>query len=215
MSQQTDLVTLIAPLSPTAEAYHTLRTNLKFASLDAPITSMVVAAAASGEDKYAALANLAVTLAQGEQRTILVDADLRQPGLHEIFGRPNSTGLTTMFVDPAALANPPLLETGVENLWLLPSGPLPPNPADLLGSRRMDEVIAALRSRAEMLLFAAPPIVAVTDAAVLGGKADGLLLVVSAGRTRRYNVQRAREVLERAHVRLLGAVLINASRARS
>jgi len=120
------LITLTDPRSPAAEAYRTLRTNLTFAGLDHPIETLVVTSPAPGEGKSVAAANLAVTMAQGEHRTILVDADLRRPVLHEIFGVSNERGLTTMFVDPQARANPPLVEVGVENLWLLPSGPLPP-----------------------------------------------------------------------------------------
>jgi len=212
MTHEHDLITLADPRSPAAEAYRTLRTNLTFAALDKPIETLVVTSAAPGEGKSTSLANLAVTMAQGERRTILVDADLRRPSLHEILGLSNDRGLTTMFVEPQALRRPPLAETDVENLLLLPSGPLPPNPADLLGSRRMEEVIAALRTRADMVLFDAPPVVAVTDAAVLGTKVDGVLLVVSAGRTRRDHARRARELLERVHVRVVGVVLTNAPR---
>jgi len=210
MSHKPDLITLTNPRSPAAEAYRALRTNLTFAALDKPIETMVVTSSAPGEGKSTTLANLAVTMAQGERRTILADADLRRPSLHEIFGVANSRGLTTMFVEPETLKAPPLVETGVEGLLLLPSGPLPPNPADLLGSHRMEEVIATLHKQADILLFDAPPVVAVTDAAVLGTKVDGVLLVVSAGRTRRDHAQRARELLERVHVRVVGAVLTNA-----
>ncbi|MEE9616221.1 MAG: CpsD/CapB family tyrosine-protein kinase, partial [Anaerolineae bacterium] len=153
-----------------------------------------------------------VTMAQGGRRTILVDADLRRPGLHEIFGIVNDRGLTTMIVEEAGLDDPPLIDVGVDNLWLMPSGPMPPNPADILGSRKMEEVIAVLRARADVVLFDAPPIIAVTDAAVLGTKVDGVLLVVCAGRTRREHAQRARELLERVHVRIVGAVLNDAPR---
>ncbi|HEY68338.1 MAG TPA: CpsD/CapB family tyrosine-protein kinase [Thermoflexia bacterium] len=212
MAEQPDLITLTDPRSPAAEAYRTLRTNLTFAALDKPIETLIVTSAAPGEGKSTVLANLAVTMAQGERRTILVDADLRRPGLHEIFGVANDRGLTTMIVEEAAMDDPPLIDVGVDNLWLVPSGPIPPNPADILGSRRMEEVIAALKSRADIVLFDAPPIIAVTDAAVLGTKVDGVLLIVCAGRTRREHAQRARELLERVHVRIVGAVLNNAPR---
>jgi len=212
MAEQPDLITLTNPRSPAAEAYRTLRTNLTFAALDKPIETLVVTSAAPGEGKSTVLANLAVTMAQGERRTILVDADLRRPGLHEVFGIANDRGLTTMIVEGAALEDPPLINAGVDNLWLVPSGPLPPNPADILGSRKMEEVIAALKARADVVLFDAPPVIAVTDAAVLGIKVDGVLLVVCAGRTRREHAQRARELLERVHVRIVGAVLNNAPR---
>ncbi len=209
MKNQPELITLTNPRSSAAEAYRALRTNLTFAALDKPIETLVVTSAAPGEGKSTTLANLAVTMAQGEHRTVLVDADLRRPSLHKIFGLSNDQGLTTMFVEPETLQNPPLAETGVENLLLLPSGPLPPNPADLLGSRRMEEIITALVTRADIVLFDAPPIIAVTDAAVLGTKVDGVLLVIGSGRTRRDHAQRARELLERVHVRIVGAVLTN------
>jgi non-specific protein-tyrosine kinase len=210
MAKQPDLITLTDPRSPAAEAYRTLRTNLTFTALDKPIETLAVTSAAPDEDKAKILANLAITMAQSERRTILVEADLRRPGLHEIFGVANDRGLTTMIVEEAALDDPPLIEVGVDNLWLLPSGPLPPNPADLLGSRKMEQAIAALKSRADVILFNAPPVVAVTDAAVLGTKVDGVLLVVSAGRTRRDHAQRAKDLLERVHVRIVGTVLNNA-----
>jgi capsular exopolysaccharide synthesis family protein len=210
MAEQPDLITLTNPRSPAAEAYRTLRTNLYFSSLDQALETLVVTSAAPGDGKSTTLSNLAVTMAQGEKRTILVDADLRRPSLHTYFGASNDLGLTTMAVDDAALSEPPLLKTGVDNLWLLPSGPLPPNPAEILGSRRMEEIIATLKTRAEIVLFDAPPVIAVTDAAVLGTKVDGVLLVVRAGKTRRDHALRAKELLERVNVRVVGAVLNNA-----
>jgi capsular exopolysaccharide synthesis family protein len=212
MAEQPDLITLTDPRSRAAEAYRTLRTNLTFAALDKPLETLVVTSASPDEGKSTVLANLGVTLAQGERRVILVDADLRRPSLHEIFGVANDRGLTTMIVDEAALNDPPLMDVGVDNLWLVPSGPLPPNPADILGSRKMEEAIAALKARADIILFDAPPVVAVTDAAVLGTKVDGALLTVCAGRTRREHAQRAKELLERVHVRIVGAVLNDAPR---
>jgi capsular exopolysaccharide synthesis family protein len=212
MAKQPDLITLTDPRNPAAEAYRTLRTNLTFAALDKPIETLIVTSAAPDESKSTVLANLAITMAQGERRTILVDADLRRPGLHEVFGTANDQGLTTMIVEETTLDDPPLIDVGVDNLWLMPSGPMPPNPADILGSRRMEQVISALKARADVVLFDAPPIVSVTDATVLGTKVDGVLLVVRAGRTRREHAQRAKELLERVHVRIVGAVLSDAPR---
>ncbi len=213
MAERLDLITLTQPRSTAAEAYRTLRTNLTFfGALDRPVETLVVTSAGPGEGKTQVLANLAVTMAQGERRTILVDADLRRPTLHELFDVSNERGLTTMILDQQAVDEPPLLDVGVENLRLMPSGPLPPNPADILGSGRMERVIGVLKDRADIVLFDAPPVVAVTDAAVLGTKVDGVLLVVSAGRTRRDHAARAKELLERVHVRILGAVLNEVSR---
>lgn len=208
-NRQESLVTISNPRSPISEAYRSLRTNLEFSSLDRPLKTMVVTSAGPEEGKSTTLANLAVTLAQAEKKVILVDCDLRRPSQHEIFEVGNSLGLTTMVVDEEAFRNPPLQETPVPNLKLLPSGPLPPNPSELLGSRRMEEIIATLREKADLVLFDAPPIIAVTDAAVLASKVDGVLLVIKAGTTKRDHAQRAKALLEKVNARLVGAVLNN------
>jgi capsular exopolysaccharide synthesis family protein len=203
------LVTISNPRSPVAEAYHSLRTNLEFSSPDKPLRSMVVTSAGSEEGKSTTLANLAVTMAQAGKRVILVDCDLRRPSIHQIFNALNSSGLTDLVRDESLMANPPLQDTPVANLKLLTSGQLPPNPSELLGSRRMDEIIAALLTRTDMLLFDAPPIIAVTDAALLSAKVDGVLLIISAGKTKREHARKARALLEKVNARLIGTVLNN------
>jgi non-specific protein-tyrosine kinase len=203
------LVTLTDPRSPVAEAYRTLRTNIYFSSLDQSIHTLLVTSPAPNEGKSTTLANLAVTMAQAESRTILVDADLRRPSLHALFGVSNEIGLTTMFVDARTMQEPPLQEVGVPNLMLLPSGPLPPNPAELLGSKRMEDALAALKARADIVLFDAPPVIAVTDAVVLGTRVDGVLLVVGAGQTKRDHAKRAKELLDKVKVRVIGVALNN------
>ena len=210
MSNTATLITLTDPRSPVSEAYRTLRTNLEFFSLDEPIRTLVVTSPGPEEGKSTVLANLAVVLAQGGKRVILVDCDLRRPTQHDLFDLDNATGLTTMMLDEGAQSDPPLRETAVNDLWVLPAGPPPPNPAELLGSRRMQETIAALLKQADVLLFDAPPVLAVTDALVLVVQTDGALLVVKAGGTRREHVQRAKERLERVNARIVGAVLSNA-----
>jgi capsular exopolysaccharide synthesis family protein len=203
------LVTLTNPRSPVSEAYRTLRTNLEFSSLDKPIKTMVVTSPGLGEGKSTTLANLAVTLAQAEKEVILVDCDLRRPSQHEIFGLSNGVGLTTMVVDDGAMKDPPLLDAGVAGLRVLPSGPLPPNPSELVGSRRMGEIINVLGERSDIVLFDAPPIVAVTDAAVLASRVDGVLLVIKAGATKRDHARRAKALLEKVNAHVLGVVLNN------
>ena len=206
------LITLTDPRSPVSEAYRTLRTNLSFYSLDNPIRTLVVTSPATGEGKSTTVANLAVTIAQSGRRTILVDCDLRRPSLHTLFNLSSEPGLTNMVLDETEA---PLQKTGVENLWLLASGPKPPNPADLLGTQKVDKVIEKLTAQADIVLFDAPPVIAVTDAAVLGAKVDGVLLVIHAGKTRREHAQRAKELLEKAKVRLVGAALTNAPKDSS
>jgi capsular exopolysaccharide synthesis family protein len=203
------LVTLTSPRSPISEAYRTLRTNLQFVSLDKPLQTLLVTSPGPEEGKSTMLANLAIAIAQGEKKVILVDCDLRRPNLHRLFGLAHKKGLTTMMVEEKAMSDPPLQETGVPGLQLLASGPLPPNPSDLLGSRRMDLVLAALKERADVVLLDSPPVVAVSDAAILATKVDGVLLVVSAGQTKRDSVQAAKAKLEKVNANLIGAVLMN------
>lgn len=207
------LITLTDPRSPISEAYRSLRTNLSFYSLDNPLRSLVVTSPAKAEGKSTTIANLAVTMAQSGRKTILVDCDLRRPSLHTLFDLRNEPGLTNVILDNDDTL--PLQETGVENLWLLASGPKPPNPADLLGSKKIDHLLQKLNEKADIVLFDAPPVIAVTDAAVLGAKVDGVLLVVSAGQTRRDHAERAKELLEKAKVRIIGATLTNAPKDSS
>lgn len=207
--RQSVLVTVTNPRSPISEAYRTLRTNLEFSSLDKTIRSMVVTSAAPEEGKSTTLANLAVTIAQAGKKVILVDCDLRRPSLHQIFAVRSPVGFTDMMRDDTLMAKPPLQDTCVSNLFLLTSGTLPPNPSELLASRRMSELITALYEHADILLFDAPPIIAVTDAAVLASKVDAVLLVISAGKTKREHARQAKALLEKVNARLIGTVLNN------
>jgi capsular exopolysaccharide synthesis family protein len=206
-----ELVTLKDPSSVAAEAFRTLRTNIQFSGLQKPIKTLLVTSPAPDEGKSVTIANLAVTMAQSGHSTILVDADLRRPSQHTLWGLPNEKGLTTVMLE-SKLRDLPLQATKVDNLSVLTSGPLPPNPADLISTRRMDEILKALTDKAEIVLFDAPPVLAVTDTALLGSKLDALLLVVKAGATRRDHAQRAKELLERASIRVIGVALTNAPR---
>lgn len=199
------LVALRDPRSPAAEAYRTLRTNIQFSSLDKPLRTILATSTAPDEGKSTTIANLAVTIAQGEQRVILVDCDLRRPTLHTLFDTPNAEGLTSLMLQEGGPL--PLRQTGVPGLLLLSSGPLPPRPADILGSKRMEQVIATLLQHADMVLFDTPPITAVTDAAVLATKVDGTLLVFRSGNTRRDRAREARRLLEKVNAHIVGVVL--------
>lgn len=202
------LITLRDPGSAAAEAYRTLRTNIQFSSLDKPLHTLLATSTAPDEGRSATLANLAVTMAEAEQRVLLVDCDLRQPSLHALFGLPNERGLTSAILDPDGAL--PTQATSVPGLSLLTSGPLPPRPADLLGSRRMEALIARLRGEADIVLFDTPPVVAVSDAVVLATRVDGVLLVLQAGRTRRDRARDARQKLEKVKANIVGVVLNNA-----
>jgi non-specific protein-tyrosine kinase len=133
--------------------------------------------------------------------------------LHQIFGLSNEQGLTSLILAQEDSA-PPLQETGVPGLQLLASGPLPPRPADILGSRRMEAIIGQLRGMADMILFDTPPVAVVTDAAVLAPRVDGVLLVLQAGKTRRERARQARQILEKVKAHIVGVVLNGAQPER-
>jgi capsular exopolysaccharide synthesis family protein len=201
-----DIITLTDPRSPVSEAYRSLRANLAFARPDEPLRTLLVTSPAPDADKAEVAANLAVVSAQADQRVILVDADLRCPAQHERFGLDNARGLTSALV--ADLPDgPPLQPTAVPGLFVLTSGPLPPNPAELLSSRRMRALLVDLASRADLIIIDAPPLVAVSDAAVLAQQLDGVLLVLAAGRSRRDHAAQAKETLAKVGATLLGVVL--------
>ena len=208
MTETASLITLAQPRSPVSEAYRTLRTSIQFLGLDRDLKTIMITSAGPNEGKSTTLANLAVTFAEAGREVIAVDCDLRRPSLHQLFDLPNDGGLSKAIGDEVPLDDV-LLPTVVPHLRVLPSGMVPPNPSEVLGSQRMDRVIAALRSLADIVLFDAPPTIAVTDAAVLGVKVDGVLLVVSAGKTKRDHALRAKTLLEKVNAKVLGVVLNN------
>ncbi|HID86197.1 MAG TPA: polysaccharide biosynthesis tyrosine autokinase [Anaerolineae bacterium] len=201
------LIVAAHPRSPISEAYRTLRTNIQFSTLDRPVKTLLVTSANPLEGKSTTVANLGVAMAQAGLSVIVVDSDLRRPSLHKIFGVSNSKGLTNALLQNSPNPDSFLQTTEVENLRVLTSGPLPPNPSELLGSRRMEGLIEQLKEEADVILFDSPPILAVTDAAVLATRVDGVLLVVDAGTLRRDAAMLAKENMTRVGANLLGAAL--------
>lgn len=201
--------TLVAHLMPegeVAEAFRMLRTNLQFMGLDQPLKSILVTSALPGEGKSTVAANLAVSLAQAGQNCCLVDADLRRPRVDQIFGVENWRGLTTAVVNQQEI-EADLQPSQVEGLMLLTSGPCPPNPADLLGSARVERLLRELEERFDTVVIDSPPAIVVTDAMVLAPRVGGVLLVVRAGMAARQQVERAQSALAAVKANLLGVVL--------
>ena len=190
-----------------AEAYKVLRTNVQFSTLDQPAQTLLISSANPGEGKTTTVANLGLAIAQTGQRVVLVDADLRRPSLHRIFGLDNRGGLTNALLSRASDLEGFVQPTHFENLWVITSGPLPPNPSELLGSPRLDAITEALRKQASVILFDSPPVLAVADASILAGKVEGAIMVVNAGRTRVHALQRAVDALSRSKKQILGVVL--------
>ncbi|MBV9896223.1 MAG: CpsD/CapB family tyrosine-protein kinase [Chloroflexi bacterium] len=199
------LAVLADPHSPSAEAYRSLAANLQFAYADRQLQTIGITSAAEGEGKSTTVANLAVALAQSGRRVIVVDADLRRPGQHTLFGLQRDQGLTNLLVgDEPEL---PLQDSGAPGVRILASGPAPSNPLEALASRRFDQALALARAQADFVLVDTPPAGALADVAVIAPRLDAVLLVVSAGRTKRDLARRAREQLERVNANLLGVVL--------
>jgi capsular exopolysaccharide synthesis family protein len=199
------LITQENAKSPIAEAYRTLRTNLQFAKAGEALNTLMYTSAGPGEGKSTTVANSAVVLAQSGKKVIIVDCDLRKPVQHKIFGLAKQ-GVTNALVEnhsPVEL----LQKTAVNNLQVLASGPIPPNPSELLGSGKMAQLFQELREGCDLLLIDAPPVVAVTDACVLASQVDGVVLVTAAGLVRPEMAQHAKELLVKAKGDLLGVVL--------
>jgi non-specific protein-tyrosine kinase len=201
------VVAALQPRSPISEAYRALRTNIQFSTIDKPLKTILVTSANPLEGKTTTVANLGVVMAQAGLSVIVVDSDLRRPDLHKFFSVDNKQGLTDALLQSTPNLDGYLQGTAIENLQVLTSGPLPPNPSELLGSQRMKSLIEQLKGKADVLLFDSPPVLAVTDAAVLANQVDGVLLVVDAGATRREAASRARETIAKVGASLLGVAL--------
>jgi succinoglycan biosynthesis transport protein ExoP len=199
------------PRSAAAEAYRTLRTSLQFMALERPMKTLQVTSASAMEGKTTTIANLAVTFARADQRVIVVCCDLRRPRIHEFFGLTNDVGFTSVLLGETPLSEAIQSVKGASGIALVASGPPPPNPSELLASRRSAEVLAALESRCDLMLVDSAPVVPVTDALVLAGMVDATLLVADASSTTKRGLHRAVELLGQVDAQVVGTVLNGAS----
>jgi protein-tyrosine kinase len=208
MDNKRKLIAKLNPKSPISEQYRTIRTNIQFSSADNDIRSIMVTSASPGEGKSTTTANLAIVFAQQGKRVLLVDSDLRKPTMHYTFRVNNTIGLTNVLTRQATLVEA-IQATDVEKLDLLSSGPIPPNPAELLSSRMMEQMLAEAYEHYDLVIFDSPPVLAVTDAQILANQCQGTVLVVKSGQTELEKALKAKELLEAAKAKLLGAVLNN------
>ncbi len=208
------LITHFDPKSPISEAYRTLRTNIQFQSLRNNESTMIITSSAPKEGKSTTLANLAITMAQMGSRTLLVDTDLRRPVIHSIFSLKKDKGITNYLMGKMIFEDV-VKTTIVDNLYIVTSGPLPPNPSELLASKQMDEFIQIAKDNFDIVLFDSPPVIAVTDAAILSTKVDGVVLVIRAHQTPKDAVKRAKTLLDNVNAPVLGCLLnsVNIERA--
>ncbi|MBM7539771.1 CpsD/CapB family tyrosine-protein kinase [Amphibacillus cookii] len=200
------LITKLNPRSPISEQYRTIRTNLQFAAVDETLDTMLVTSAGPSEGKSSTVANLAIVFAQQEKKVLLVDADMRKPTVHYTFRVDNRRGLSSVLVGEMSLLEA-LTKSDVDGLDILSSGPIPPNPSELLGSKAMKQVIEEAKGHYDLIIFDTPPVLAVTDAQILANVVDGSLLVVRSKQTDQDSAMKAKELLEPAKSKLLGVVL--------
>ena len=205
------LITYEDPKSPISESYRSLRTNISYALADKKIKSLLVSSPQPGEGKSTTTANLAIAFAQLRKRTLLVDADLRKPVMHNVFDKERGPGLSEYLIGEVEDINTIIQPTKIENLFIVTAGGLPPNPSELLGSGRMSRLVDQLEHEWDMVLFDSPPIVAVTDASMISGEIDAVAMVVKAGQTDRAAVDRALDTIKNVQAPLVGVILNGAN----
>ncbi|ULO08633.1 CpsD/CapB family tyrosine-protein kinase [Paenibacillus sp. 19GGS1-52] len=213
-NKQRHLITVTNPRSPVSEAFRALRTNIDFSSVDERIQIIMVTSSGPEEGKSTVTANLAAAYAQADKHVLLIDGDLRKPTSHKTFSLSNRLGLSSLLSQQANLEDT-IQESGVPNLSIMTSGPIPPNPAEMMASNRMSAVLQELRHRFDIILIDTPPLLAVTDAQIVASKSDGVIMVVSYGKVKRDIAVKAKAGLDRVGARILGVVLNNVKRKAS
>jgi capsular exopolysaccharide synthesis family protein len=204
-SSQPRLVNSLPANSHVAEAYRALRSSIGFAGIDAPIRRLQVTSASKGEGKTVTSVNLATAMAIDGKKVILVDADLRRPSVHRLLELPNAPGLSEILVGMKTI-DEALQETEVENLSVITAGPIPPNPAELLGSRAFDRLVEELETRADVVIFDSPPCMPVTDPLIISARMDGVVLVIHSGHTKKAAIKHVEQLLGRARARIVGCI---------
>jgi capsular exopolysaccharide synthesis family protein len=202
-------IPLIAHFNPKggiSEQYRLIRSNILFSSVDNKITTIMITSPEPSDGKSTTASNLSVVLAQQGNRVLLVDADLRKPSIHFAFQTSNILGLTSILTKESDLEGT-LIKTFIPNLEILTSGPIPPNPSELLNSRAMEKLMHDLSTKFDYVVFDTPPVISVTDAQIIGNKCDGVVLVVASGKTHKDRALQAKELLEKAKSRILGIVV--------
>lgn len=206
-AERPGLVVVNKPSSVVSEQFRTVRTNIQFSMIDETLRTIVVTSAGPSSGKSTVAANLAATFASEEKKVLLVDADLRKPTVHKTFKVRNNDGLTTLLTDRNSHVEDVIYRTHTEGLYILTSGAIPPNPAELLASKRMEAIKQEMLDYFDMVIFDMPPLLAVTDAQVMASKTDGVLFVIPKGKASKEEVVKAKDLLEKVQANVLGAVL--------
>ena len=194
------------PQSPISEQYRTLRTNIQFGAVVNDLRSLIISSPGPSEGKSTTAANLAIAFAQQGKKVLLVDADMRKPTTHYTFRIANTFGLSSVLIGEKSI-DKTAQSVNIPNLSVLPCGPVPPNPAELLGSRSMQQFINSAEENYDLVIYDTPPVIAVTDSQVIASSVDGVLLVVRSKHTEKEAVVKAKELLVQAKANILGVVL--------
>lgn len=214
-SGEDPLITNNKPRLPVSEAFRSIRTNLQFSGINTPLKSILITSASPTDGKSSIAANLATVIAQSEKSVILIDGDLRKPTQHKLLKVSNRIGLSDLFLRPNDKVTGVVRSTVVNNLSLITSGSLPPNPSELLSSPKMSEIMLMLNKHFDYVVMDSPPLLAVTDALVMAKNADGVILVIDPNVSKRGAIRQSIEQLQRAEIRLLGVVFNNIKIKRS
>ena len=199
------IISIVNPKSAEAEAYRTLRTNLQFSSVDEELKTILVTSANASEGKTTTVCNLAVSFAQIGKKVLIIEGDLRRPRLHKYLTLSNQTGISNVLAQQVIAES--VIQTTVLDIEVLTCGPIPPNPAELLNSQRMKQLIEDLKMHFDIILVDEPPVGVVTDAAILSTLVDGTLMVVASHQTDSDLARRAMKLLQNVEARILGTVL--------
>lgn len=200
------LISLREPKSPVSESYREIRTNIEFSNLDKEIKVITITSSKQNEGKSTVLGNLAVSFANLEKKVLILDGDLRNPSVHRMFGLSNSHGVTDVLVDNKGFVEC-VHTTEIRNLNVLTSGKIPPNPSEMLSSRKMKTFIESLKEHYDYIFIDAPPIGIITDAGIISTYSDGCILVAAAGESDIDMIKIAKERLEKVNANILGVVL--------